>query len=71
MDLEVEEVEVELLAAGVCGTDILSFKRGPGSEGALPSFPIHECVGVVCRDPTVSGRWRVNWCWQFPRSILA
>ncbi|MGH3693680.1 MAG: zinc-binding dehydrogenase [Pseudonocardiaceae bacterium] len=51
VDLEVEEVEVQLLAAGICGTDILNFKRGPGSEGALPGFPIHECVGVVCRDP--------------------
>lgn len=51
VDLEIEEVEVELLAAGICGTDVLNFKRGPGSEGALPGFPIHECVGVVCRDP--------------------
>ena len=51
MDLEGEEVEVELLAAGICGTDILNFKRGPGLEGSLPGFPIHECVGVVCRDP--------------------
>ena len=51
VDLEVEEVEVELLAAGICGTDILNFKLGPGSEGVLPGFPIHECVGVVCRDP--------------------
>jgi L-iditol 2-dehydrogenase len=51
VDLEVEEVEVQLLAAGICGTDISNFKRGPGSEGALPGFPIHECVGVVCRDP--------------------
>lgn len=51
VDLEVEEVEVELLAAGICGTDILDFKQGPGSEDSLPGFPIHECVGVVCRDP--------------------
>lgn len=51
VDIEVEEIEVQLLAAGICGTDISNFKRGPGSEGALPGFPIHECVGVVCRDP--------------------
>ncbi|MGH3828366.1 MAG: zinc-binding dehydrogenase, partial [Pseudonocardiaceae bacterium] len=51
MNLDVEEVEVELLAAGICGTDIQNFKRGPGSEIALPGFPIHECVGVVSRDP--------------------
>ncbi|MGH3550587.1 MAG: zinc-binding dehydrogenase [Pseudonocardiaceae bacterium] len=51
VDLEVEEVEVELLAAGICGTDILNFQRGPGFEGAPPGFPIHECVGLVCRDP--------------------
>lgn len=51
VDLEVEEIEVELLAAGICGTDILNFRHGPGPEGVLPGFPIHECVGVVCRDP--------------------
>lgn len=51
VDLEVDEVEVELLAAGICGTDILDFKLGPGPGGVLPGFPLHECVGVVCRDP--------------------
>lgn len=50
-DLKVDELEVELLAAGICGTDIHNFKQGPGSEGASPGFPIHECVGIVRRDP--------------------
>ncbi|HZS21582.1 MAG TPA: zinc-binding dehydrogenase [Pseudonocardiaceae bacterium] len=50
-ELKTAEVEVELLAAGICGTDIHNFKHGPGSEGAPPGFSIHECVGTVRRDP--------------------
>lgn len=51
VDLDVEEIEVELLAAGICGTDIQNFNQGPAAADTLPGFPIHECVGVVCRDP--------------------
>lgn len=47
----IDEVEVELLAAGICGSDLPKFKRGPVGDNCLPGFPIHECVGVVRRGP--------------------
>ncbi|PZT73771.1 hypothetical protein DNK56_15200 [Streptomyces sp. AC1-42W] len=54
------EIEVELLAAGICGSDLPKFAAGGPPGGGAPSgFPMHECVGRVARagrDSSATGR---------------
>lgn len=48
--IEPGEIEVELLAAGICGSDLPKFAAGGLPGGEAPSgFPMHECVGRVAR----------------------
>lgn len=45
------QVEVEFVAAGICGSDLPKFAAGPVGGQAPSGFPLHECVGVVRRAP--------------------
>lgn len=74
-DLRGEEVLVEVLAGGICGSDLPAFKgtaaaqgSAAGAGGPVPGAPLHEVVGrvVASTDPTHEvGSRVVGWATGF------